>query len=126
MTRIFGPRLIVNLIVILAAVGITTKQISLVFPAIVLLTVGGLVAWHRSVLGAVVTCWIMILWAARTHSLQSIAPGDVALVGVLGMAAVLGSIWAHRLSAETSTISLSARRPNINIEPSARVLDRAG
>jgi hypothetical protein len=126
MTRIFGPRLIVNLIVILAAVGITTRQISLVFPAIALLTVGGLVAWHRSVLGAVVTCWIMILWSARTHSLPSVAPGDVALVGVLGMAAVLGSIWAHRLSPASPTISLGVRRPNIAVEPAARVLDRAG
>jgi hypothetical protein len=126
MTRIFAPRLIVNLIVILAAVGITTRQISLVFPAVAILTVAGLVAWHRSVLGAVVTCWIMILWAARAHSLPAVAAGDVALVGVLGIAAVLGSIWAHRLSPASPTISLNARRPAVSVVPGTRVLDRAG
>jgi hypothetical protein len=99
MKRAFGPRLVVTLIVILAAAGITTKQVSLVFPAIAFLALGGIVAWHRSVLGAVVGGWILILLVGRlTRMPAGIPAADIALIGVLVFVAMLGANWAQRLS----------------------------
>jgi hypothetical protein len=126
MSRILTSRLIVNLMVILAAVGITTRSVAVVFPAIAMLAIGGLIAWHRSALGVVVSCWILILWAGRAHALPTMSAGDLSLVAVLGMTAVLGTIWAQRLAPPVPPATLPMPRTARAVEPPSFVLDRAG
>ena len=99
MQRAFSARLVVTLMAILAASGIAVGRASVVLPVVAILALAGIIAWHRSALGALISFWIVIVMGIKWKSMLAGAmTGDAALIGILVLVAILGASWAQRLS----------------------------